>query len=153
MAPVIMNLHTALEKMMFIVTAKWVVLSVLFGSLVGTAFAHHDRADEQGHDALLQHTEVKPELVMEMTLPHRRSVGNQVMLNFFAADSGETVVPASVTAMLSAPGQPNTAVILSGGDPTFGGAVSTPRGGAWLLAIETELEGSTITFRIPIELY
>lgn len=137
---------------MFSVSAKWSLLGALLISLSATAWAHHDRADDQGPDAILQHTEEKPELVMEMTMPHRRSLGNQLMLNFFSADAGDTVIPKSVSARLSGSG-PDSNVILTGGDPTFGGALSVPQAGEWLLEVSAELDGETVTFKVPIELH
>lgn len=137
---------------MFFATVKWSVLCAFLITLTGTAWSHHDRLNDQGPDAILQHTEEKPELVMEMTLPHRRSVGNQLMLNFFAADTGDTVIPTSVSAQLSGSGLA-TNVILTGGDPTFGGALSTPQAGEWLLEVTTEHNGETVTFSVPIELH
>jgi hypothetical protein len=133
--------------------AKWFLLLIVAVVMAGAAQAHHDRADEQGPDAILQHTEELPELVMEMTLPHRRSLGNQIMLNFFAPDSGETVVPTSVQARLHGANNLASNLILTGGDPTFGGALSTPQPGEWVLEVDAEVAGETVTFLVPIELH
>jgi hypothetical protein len=138
---------------MFSSSAKWFFVFIVALGIAGVSQAHHDRADEQGPDAILQHTEELPELVMEMTLPHRRSVGNQIMLNFFAPDSGETVVPTSVEARLHDANNTASNLILTGGDPTFGGALSTPQAGEWVLEVDAEVASETITFRVPIELY
>jgi hypothetical protein len=75
------------------------------------------------------------------------------MLNFFTPDSGETVVPSSVTARLHGANEQASNLILTGGDPTFGGPLSTPQAGEWVLEVEADVEDQTVLFRVPIELY
>lgn len=120
-------------------------------------FAHHDSEPETGPNAMLQHMESGEEYVMELVMPHRMASGNQLMLNFFETESGDTAEPEQVNAALNpAEGETeNELVPLDKNGPTYSGptaGVTEP--GEWLVQVEAQMpSGDTVHFEVPVTLH
>lgn len=121
------------------------------------AMAHHDSEPGTGPDAMLQHMEVGEELAMEIVMPHRHASGNNLMLNFFTADSGEMAIPESVHVLfVPADSQSDQdPVPFDSNGPTYSGPTAGVTGpGEWLVQVEVRISAEEFSyFEVPVELF
>ena len=133
------------------------VTAFLLAALPMLALSHHDSEPGTGPDAMLQHMEVGDELAMEMVMPHRRASGNQLMLNFFTAESGETAMPESVSVLFVPEGsEPDQDPIpFDSNGPTYSGTTAGVTGpGDWVVRVEARMGADEVAhFEVPVELF